>query len=162
MRWGATSDMSDTFEASQGNFVISTDPHRLDVDGVYHYLHNEAYWCQGIPRDVVERSIHNSLCFGVYDGSTQVGFARVVSDFATFAYLGDVFILPPYRGQGLSKWLMKCIMAHPMLQNLRRFQLVTKDAHGLYHQYGFTRLAEPARHMEKIVPATILYRQDHG
>ncbi|UOF92932.1 GNAT family N-acetyltransferase [Fodinisporobacter ferrooxydans] len=152
--------VSDKYEVSQNNFVLSTDRNRMDVDVVCKYLHDEAYWCKGIPRDVAERSIQNSLCFGIYHGVEQVGFARVISDFATFAYLGDVFVLPAYRGQGLSKWMMECIMGHPLLQGLRKFQLVTRDAHGLYEKYGFTRIVEPERHMEKTVPANQLYGRD--
>jgi GNAT superfamily N-acetyltransferase len=134
-------------ESRRGEFLISTDRARLDLDLVHGFLTN-CYWAKGIPRDVVLRSIEHSLCFGVYDGSGQVGFARVVSDFATVAYLGDVFVLESHRGRGLSKWLMECIVQYPGLQNLRRWILVTRDAHGLYAQFGFTPVKAPERYME--------------
>jgi len=139
-------------EHRRGEFVISTDPARLDLDVVHGFLTN-CYWAKGIPREVVARSVEHSLCFGVYDGSgagvpVQVGFARVVSDFATVAYLGDVFVLESHRGRGLSKSLMECIMQHPALQGLRRWILLTRDAHGLYARFGFTPLKSPARYME--------------
>ena len=142
----------ESYEVVQGEFVVSTDRKRIDIDAVYHYLHDEAYWSQGIPREIVERSIENSLCFGIYRDGEQVGFARMITDYATFAYLADVFVLAPYRGQGLSKWMMECIMAHPGLQGIRRFHLLTRDAHGLYEKSGFVPVAEPGRHMEKYVP----------
>jgi GNAT superfamily N-acetyltransferase len=128
--------------------VISTDRSRLDVGTICGFL-TECYWAKGIPRDTVIRSIENSLCFGVYCDGKQAGFARVISDFATYAYLGDVFVLEPYRERGLGKWLMECILAHPALQGLRRWALVTRDAHGLYEQFGFTPLQAPDRWMER-------------
>ena len=164
----------------RGEFTISTDPARLDLDLIHGFLTN-CYWAKGIPREVVVRSIEHSLCFGVYDvsgqnnprslkggetlrraqgrlwgtptrsgalQSPQVGFARVISDFATVAYLGDVFVLESHRGRGLSKWMMECIMQHPALQGLRRWILLTRDAHGLYAQSGFTPLKSPERYME--------------
>ena len=135
-------------EFRRGEFLISTDPARHDLDVIYNFLTN-CYWAKGIPRDVVARSIEHALCFGVYDGSgAQVGFARVVSDFATVAYLGDVFVLESHRGRGLSKWMMECILQHPALQNLRRWILLTRDAHELYRKYGFTALKSPDRYME--------------
>jgi len=135
-------------EHRRGDFVITTDPARLDLDTIHGFLTN-SYWAKGIPRDTVARSIEHSLCFGIYDGSgAQVGFARVVSDFATVAYLGDVFVLESHRGRGLSKWMMQCIMQHPALQGLRRWILLTRDAHQLYSQYGFTALKTPERYME--------------
>jgi GNAT superfamily N-acetyltransferase len=135
-------------EHRRGEFVISTDPARLDVDLIHNFLTN-CYWAKGIPRGVVTRSIEHSLCFGVYDGSrAQVGFARVISDFATVAYLGDVFVLESHRGRGLSKWLMECITGHPALQGLRRWILLTRDAHGLYSQFGFKPLKTPQGYME--------------
>ncbi|MCL6452178.1 MAG: GNAT family N-acetyltransferase [Alicyclobacillus sp.] len=145
-----------------GAYTISTDPERLDINVVYEYLHNEAYWSKGISRNLVERSIRNSLCFGVYHGMEMAGLARVISDYATFAYLGDVFVLPKHRGQGLSKRLMEAISSHPDLQGLRRFHLVTSDAHGLYSQFGFRVVAEPGRHMERVTPAYELYSQPRG
>jgi len=132
---------------TKGEFQISTDPARIDLDTVHGFL-TASYWARGIPRETVERSIENSLCFGIYHGDRQVGFARVVTDRATFAYLGDVFVLPDYRGHALSKWMMECIMAHSDLQGLRRWMLATQDAHGLYRQYGFTELKAPQRWME--------------
>ncbi len=136
-----------TTEQRRGEFILTTDPDRLDLDVIHGFL-SECYWAKGIPRDVVARSIENSLCFGVYKDSKQVGFARVISDFATYAYLGDVFVLEEFRGQGLSKWMMDCIMRHPRLQGLRRWSLVTRDAHGLYAQFGFSPLKKPDRYME--------------
>jgi GNAT superfamily N-acetyltransferase len=132
---------------TRGSFTISTDKARLDIDAVYGFL-SGCYWSANIPRATVEKAIQNSLCFGVYDGMQQAGFARLITDYATFAYLADVFILEPYRGQGLSKWLMQCIREYPDLQGLRRWALVTRDAHGLYRQVGFTELGAPDRWME--------------
>jgi GNAT superfamily N-acetyltransferase len=135
-------------EYRHGEFMISTDRERLDLDVIHGFLTN-CYWARGIPREIVARSIEHSLCFGIYGGdSKQVGFARVVSDFATVAYLGDVFVLESHRGRGLSKWLMDCIVRHPALQNLRRWILLTRDAHGLYSQFGFTPVKAPERYME--------------
>jgi GNAT superfamily N-acetyltransferase len=135
-------------EQRRGEFLISTDPGRLNLDVIHGFLTN-CYWAKGIPRETVARSIEHSLCFGVYDGSgEQVGFARVVSDFATVAYLGDVFILESHRGRGLSKWMMECITGHPSLQGLRRWILLTRDAHALYAKFGFTPVAKPDRYME--------------
>jgi hypothetical protein len=149
----------------RGEFLISTDPSRLDLDLIHDFLTN-SYWAKGIPKDVVTRSIEHSLCFGIYDesqekppllaksaksgarGPAQVGFARVISDFATVAYLGDVFVLESHRGRGLGKWMMECIMQHPALQGLRRWILLTRDAHELYAKSGFTPLRTPERYME--------------
>ena len=119
-----------------GRFLISTDRSKLDVDVIHEFL-ARSYWAAGIPRATVVRSIENSLCFGVYDNGNQIGFARVVSDFATYAYIADVFILEPYRERGLGKELIASIMAHPDLQGLRRWSLGTRDAQGLYAQFGF-------------------------
>ncbi len=130
-------------------YEISDDPGRLDFDVIHRYLSEESYWAQGIPRKLVERSAAHSLCFGVYAETAQVGFARVISDQATFAYLADVFILPAHRGLGLSKRLMAAITAHPDLQELRRWMLATADAHELYRQHGFAALAKPERFMER-------------
>lgn len=131
----------------RGEYSISTDPRRLDIGAIHAYL-ARSYWSPGIPRSIVERAIRNSLCFGVYRGSEQIGFARVVTDRATFAYLADVYLLESHRGKGLSKWLMAFIKAHEDLQGLRRFMLMTKDAHGLYKQFGFTEPVNPSRMME--------------
>jgi len=127
-------------ERQRDGFTISTDPARLDLDGVYAWL-SASYWARGIPRDVFERSVRHALCFGIYEGARQVGFARVVTDFATVAYVGDVFVLEPWRGRGLSRWLMEVISSHPDLQGFRRWILLTRDAHGLYRKFGFTPLA---------------------
>jgi GNAT superfamily N-acetyltransferase len=135
-------------EHRRGEFLISTDPARLDLNVIHGFLTN-CYWAKGIPRDVVARSIEHALCFGVYDGNrAQVAFARVISDFATIAYIGDVFVLETFRGRGVGKWLMECITSHPALQNLRRWILTTRDAHGLYSQVGFTPVKAPERFME--------------
>jgi N-acetylglutamate synthase-like GNAT family acetyltransferase len=129
-------------------YEISTDTHRLDVEVIHNFLAEESYWSPGIPRAIVERAIQNSLCFGVYHGAAQVGFARVVTDKSTFALLADLFILSAHRGNGLSKWLMQCVIEHEDLQGLRRLLLLTSDAHGLYHQFGFKELGNPSRFME--------------
>jgi GNAT superfamily N-acetyltransferase len=138
-------------EHRRGEFVISTDRRRLSLDVVHDFLTN-CYWAKGISREIVARSIEHSLCFGMYDNGKQVGFARVISDFATIAYLGDVFVLESHRGRGLSKWLMECITQHPALQNLRRWVLLTRDAHDLYSKYGFTPLRAAERYMERHDP----------
>jgi GNAT superfamily N-acetyltransferase len=135
-------------EYRRGDFLISTERKRIDLNVVHDFLTN-CYWAKGVAREVVACSIDHSLCFGVYDGDArQVGFARVVSDFATVAYVGDVFVLESHRGHGLSKWMMECIIQHPALQNLRRWILLTRDAHRLYSRYGFTPLKAPERYME--------------
>jgi GNAT superfamily N-acetyltransferase len=130
-----------------GEISISTDPSRLDLDLIRDYL-ARSYWAKGISRETVERSIAGSLCFGLFEGARQIGFARVITDRATFAYLADVFILEEFRGRGLGKRLMETIRAHPDLRNLRRWMLVTRDAHGLYEKFGFRPLANPERVME--------------
>jgi GNAT superfamily N-acetyltransferase len=135
-------------EWQRDGFTISTDPARLDMEGVYAYVSN-SYWAHGIPRDVFDRSVRHALCFGIYEGARQVGFARVVTDFATVAYVGDVFVLEPWRGRGLSRWLMEVISTHPELQGFRRWILLTRDAHGLFEKFGFTPLGSPDRWMEK-------------
>lgn len=135
-------------EFRRGDFLISTDPTRLDLDVIHGFLTN-SYWAKDIPRELVARSIEHSLSFGVYDGSgAQVGFARVISDFATYAYIADVFVLESDRGRGLGKSLMECILQHPALQGLRRWNLTTRDAHALYAQSGFRPLNFPERYME--------------
>jgi GNAT superfamily N-acetyltransferase len=146
-------------EHRKGKFVISTDEERLDLDMVHGFL-TESYWAEGISREVVARSIENSLCFGVFCDGKQIGFARVISDFASFAYVGDVFVLESYRGHGLGKWLMKCIVGHQRLQGLRRWTLLTRDAHGLYGQFGFTPLKRPERYMELHDPE--VYKRDQN
>lgn|SRR5690606_5274335 len=129
-------------------FLISTDRSKLDTDSIHEFLSTKAYWSLNIPKETVRKSIENSLCFGLYDGEKQVGFARVISDFATIAYLGDVYVLEEYRGHGLSKWLMETVMSHPQLQGLRRWILLTGDAHGLYRKFGWTDIADPSLWME--------------
>lgn len=129
-------------EAIQENFMVSTDKSKLDLSVIHAFL-TKSYWATNIPFEIVKKSIENSLCFGVYDNGKQIGFARVISDYATFAYLADVFVLPENRGNGLSKFLMQTIKTHPELQNLRRWMLATKDAHKLYEKFGFTRLVDP-------------------
>ena len=135
-------------ERRRGEFLITTNRARVDLNVVHGFLTN-SYWAKGIPREVVARSIEHSLCFGIYEVvGAQVGFARVVGDFATVAYLGDVFVLESHRGRGLSKWLMQCIVEHPALQNLRRWILLTRDAPELYSKFGFTAVKAPERYME--------------
>ena len=130
-------------------YLITTDAAKVDIDVVHQYLSEQSYWAKGIPRETVTRSLRHSLCFSMLDEDALIGFARVVSDHATVAYVGDVFVLPAHRGQGLSTWLMECITAHPDLQGLRRWLLATTDAHGLYAKFEFTALKAPQRWMEK-------------
>lgn len=130
-------------------YTIDTDRMRLDRQLIIDFLQNDAYWAVGRLTKVIERSIENSENFGVYRDNAQVGFARVVTDYATFAYLCDVFILPSERGNGLGKWLMESILSHPQLQNLRWWYLRTRDAHGLYKQFGFRAIQDPSRSMER-------------
>ena len=132
-------------------FEVSTDTARLDLDLMHHFL-ARTYWSPGIPRAILERALANSLNFGAFAEGRQIGFARVVTDRATFAYLCDVFVLDAWRGRGVSKFLMECILSHPELQNLRRLMLATADAHGLYRQFGFEVVARPERLMEVVTP----------
>jgi GNAT superfamily N-acetyltransferase len=129
------------------HITISTDKTQLDVTYIHNYLSQESYWAKNIPMEIVLRSIEGSICFGVYDGEQQIGFARVISDHATFGYLADVFVDPAYRGKGISKQLMRYIMDYKPLKGLRRMMLATLDAHGLYEQFGFKALEEPSRYM---------------
>lgn len=143
-------------EWRRDGFLVTTDPTRFDLDVIHGYL-RRSYWAEGIPRETVERSLRNSLGFALlaqdaHGGTRQVGFARVVSDRATFAWLADVFVLEDWRGRGLSKWLVACVLEHPELQGLRRFTLGTRDAHGLYAGFGFAPLADPTRAMEILRP----------
>ena len=133
-------------------FEISTDKTKLDFEVIKDYLINESYWAKDRTDEQLRAAIENSLCFGLYFADKQIGFARVVSDHSTFAYVGDVFVLPSYSGQGLGKWLMETIIAEPTLQGLRRWILATRDAHGLYEKYGFTELRHPERWMELAAP----------
>jgi GNAT superfamily N-acetyltransferase len=138
-------------DTSRGRYTISTDPQQLDLVAIHAFL-SQSYWSPGIPLKTVERAITNSLCFGIFHETDQIGFARVITDKATFAYLADVYLLEAHRGQGLAKWLMEVITAHEALQNLRRFMLVTRDGHGLYKKFGFAEQANPSRTMEIVNP----------
>ena len=144
------------FEERKDNFIISTDKSKLDIDLIHDYLCNESYWAKGIRFDTVKTSINNSECFGVYDGDKLIGFARVITDLATFGYIGDVFVLNEHRGKGLSKWLMECIMKHPQMQGFRRWVILTRDAHELYKKYGFTPVRKPQNYMENHNPDVYL------
>jgi GNAT superfamily N-acetyltransferase len=145
--------MSDQFHTWQnGEFVISTDPSRLDLEVIHRFLSEESYWARNRSRAQSETAVKNSLPFGLYKGENLIGFARVVTDFATFAYLGDVFVVDEYRGRGLSKWLMASVIEHPDLQGFRRWVLATRDAHTLYEKFGFHGLVHPERWMEKPAP----------
>ena len=132
---------------SKGEYSISTDKSKMDIDFIHRFL-TRSYWAEGITKDIVSRSINGSLCFGVFNRGRQVGFARMVTDEATFAYLADVFIIEEQREKGLSKWLMEVILSYPGLQGLRRIILATRDAHSLYAQFGFTLLNNPERWMQ--------------
>jgi GNAT superfamily N-acetyltransferase len=135
-------------EWRRGAYLLTTDKTRLDLDVIHSYL-KTSYWAAGISADIVIRSVENSLTFGLFEGAEQVGFARVVTDYATFAYLADVFVLEPHRGQGLGKWMMEVVFSHPELQGLRCWMLATRDAHDLYRKHAFTALKEPSIFMEK-------------
>ena len=140
-------------ELERDGYTISTEGERLDIDAIHGFLSQEAYWSPGVARDVVERAIEHSLCFGLYasDGA-QAGFARAVTDRATYAYLADVFVFPAHRARGLGKWLVETMLSHPELRSLRHIQLVTDDAHSLYARFGFGPLRNPARHLERVTP----------
>jgi len=138
-----------SYEVTRGDFTISTDPARLDLEVICGFLAT-TYWARQRPRATMEKAIRHSLCFGVYHEGRQVGFARAITDYATFAYMADVFILEPYRGKGLGKWLVQTMLAHPELKGLRRWFLLTQDAHGLYAQCGFTPAAHPDQVMERL------------
>ena len=139
-------------EWRRGEYLISTDQERFDVGVIHDYLANSSYWATGRSMETVRRSIENSLAFGLYKGERQVGFARVITDYATFAWLADVFVLEQFRGQGLGKWLVEVIISHPELQGFRRWVLATKDAHELYRPFGFAELSRPERWMERPDP----------
>jgi len=130
-------------EIEEKGFIFSDDPNKIDVNAIHQYLSTESYWAQGIPIEIVKKSIENSLCFGIYKDRQQVGFARWITDRATFGYLADVYVLKPYRGQGLSKKILSFMLFHPDLQGFRRYVLATQDAHGLYAQYGFKPIETP-------------------
>ncbi len=133
------------------NYSISSVKEKLDILFIHQFL-TQSYWAENIPMEIVQKSIDGAMCFGVYEGERQIGFARVITDKATFGYLADVFIDENYRGRGLSKWLMQTIMDHPELQGFRSWQLATRDAHGLYAQFGFKQLENPERIMRRTVP----------
>jgi GNAT superfamily N-acetyltransferase len=143
------------FERNQGTFRITTDVSAMDLDAIHAYL-TRSYWSEGISKDLVARAMAGSLCFGLLDGTRQVGFARVITDRATFAYLCDVYVLESYQGRGLGTWLMQELVTHPELQGLRRFGLVTRDAHSLYEKCGFSTLSNPEGHMEIVRPGMYL------
>jgi len=141
------------FEATQGEYTISTDPARLDLDAILGYL-TRSYWAAGRPRHIMETALKHSLCLGLYHGTVQVGLVRVITDYATFAYLCDVYVLEAHQGHGLGKWLVESVKALPDLSYIRRWVLVTRDAHGLYRQYGgFSELENPSRWMEIATPS---------
>jgi GNAT superfamily N-acetyltransferase len=133
---------------TQGDYYITTDRDKLDMAVIHDFLSNHSHWSKGIPIETVRKSIDNALNFGLYHHGKQVGYARLITDYATIAYLGDVFVLPEYRGRGLSKWLMEVVMSYPDLQGLRRWVLLTSDAHGLYEKTGWKRVARPELYME--------------
>ncbi|MCO6510514.1 MAG: GNAT family N-acetyltransferase [Aridibacter famidurans] len=139
-------------EWNKVGYTISTDRERLQIEVIHSYLKEESYWARERTREQTVAAIENSICFGLYEGPEQIGFARVVTDLATFAYLGDVFVLPSHQGKALGKWLMEVIISHPDLQGFRRWVLATRDAHKLYEKYGFTGLKHPERWMEKAAP----------
>ena len=141
-----------TMRAKKGEYEIDTDKRRLDVDAIHRFLSEESYWASSRSREKTETAIEHSLCFGVYHGDLLVGCARVVTDHATFAYIGDVYVEAGHRGKSLGKWLMQTIVEHPDLQGLRRWVLATRDAHGLYSQFDFDALRHPDRWMEKTAP----------
>jgi len=134
----------------RNEFCISTEKSKLDLTAIHHFLSTQAYWSPNIPFDTVAKAAENSLTFGIYFRNRQIGYARIISDYATVAYLGDVYVLPEFRGQELSKWLIATIMTHSELQGLRRWILLTGDAHGLYKQFGWTGIANPEKWMEKV------------
>ncbi len=135
-----------------GEVLITTDRGALDTEAIHEYLGKHSYWAAGIPRETLERALDNSLCFGMFAEGKQIGFARVVTDRATYAYLADVYVLEAWRGQGLATKLMEAVYRHPELQGLRRFGLATRDAHGLYRKFGFAELRDPSKHMEIFRP----------
>jgi GNAT superfamily N-acetyltransferase len=139
-------------EWQRDDYVISDDPARLDIAAIHRFLSTETYWAEGRAIETVQRSVSNSLPFGLYRGAEQIGFARVVTDYATFAWVADVFVIDKFRGRGLAKWLMEVILAHPQLQGFRRWVLATKDAHELYRRFGFRELHRPERWMERPDP----------
>ena len=149
-----------TFERRRDSFSITTQRDRLDVDAIHAFLSQEAFWSLGVPRSVVETAIEHSLCFGLFEDDAQIGFTRVVTDRATFAWICDVYVLAPYRGRGLARWMIDSVLEHPDLAGLRRILLATRDAHGLYRQCGFEPLPNPDRWM--IIADPDVYRRKGG
>ena len=137
-------------------FTISTDQKRLDIDAIHAFLSYESRWARGREKAMIIRSIQRSLCFGLYDGDAQIGFARAISDYTTYAYLDDVYVLGTYRGRGLGKWLIECVLVHPELQSITRFGLVTQDQQEFYQELGWAALKYPDRHMERLLPGYYL------
>ena len=135
-------------EYKKDNYTISTDKQKLDITTIHNFL-TASYWSSGISLEKVKRSVEHSLCFGLYDGNKQIGFARVVTDYTLFGYLADVFVIEEYRGKGLSTWLMECVVNHPEIKDLRGWMLATKDAHGLYEKFGFKLIEDPGKYMTK-------------
>lgn len=143
--------MDAAHQHERGPYRVTSDPTQLDIEAIHAYL-TRSYWAEGITREIVAQSIQASLCFGLFDHARQIGFARVITDHATFAYLCDVYVLEEYRGQGLGTWLVKIVTEYPALTRVRRFLLATRDAHGLYSKFGFAPLQAPARFMEIFRP----------
>lgn len=141
-----------THDWQRDNFVVSTDPQRLQLDVIHRFLSEESYWSRGIARERVEHAIQHALPFGLYAGEQQIGFTRVITDYTLFAYLADVFVVPQFRSQGLGVWLIQCVTEHPELQGLRRWLLVTQDAQPLYAKFGWEPLVRPERWMERLDP----------
>lgn len=142
--------MPEPYLQRRETFTISTDPARLDIALIHKFLSEESAWAKGITRETLEQALKNSLCFGLYESEQQIGFARVITDYATYAYLDDVFVLAEYRGRGLGAWLVECVVGHPQLQGLRRFGLTTVDQQDFYARFGWRALYYPERHMEKM------------
>ena len=151
---------NENFEVETDGYLVSTDQGKIDVDLVFRFLHDEAYWSLGIPREDVEISLRNSLCFGLYRDGGMIGFARIVTDYSTFGYLADVFVIPEERGKGAARALMASIMKHPMVPKLRFFLLLTRDAHDLYRKFGFREISVPERYMEISKTAEESYQKD--
>lgn len=143
------------FSRNRETYRLTTDTAAMDLDAIHAYL-TRSYWAEGISQELMARAMAGSLCFGLFDGARQIGFARVITDRATYAYLCDVYVLDEYQGRGLGTWMMQEVMTHPELQGLRRFGLVTRDAHRLYEKCGFAELANPAGHMEIVRPGLYL------
>lgn len=151
---------SSFYHQTKGDYLISTDPSLIQINVVHHYLSTKSYWAESIPLLTVEKAIQNALCFGVYHKANQIGFARIISDKATFAYLADVFILPAEQNKGLGKWLMQVIHQHPELQGLRRWLLTTKDAHGLYQQFGWQPINDDLRNRLMTINKPNIYKEN--